>query len=240
MSWRCSCGYSAGDYDVVCSKCGAERPLSGPSFLTSAEASSQAQMWGVTIKADKKESAGYEAYSFYCPAWCACCGSRTANETVVLCAMNLGSIPCCHNCKLHYAEAGRREAAEMEPVLIVTLIAAIVGGVLWYIMNLHPDNRWFGVLFILGIVLALGLIYAGITWGEKKSETPVQPQRRTPRVLTAACTAERFVYLSILSASSPFAKEEMHFKFSNREYALAFAQANAQRLLKGPELASKF
>lgn len=26
MSWHCSCGYVAGDYDVVCSKCGSGRP----------------------------------------------------------------------------------------------------------------------------------------------------------------------------------------------------------------------
>jgi hypothetical protein len=26
MSWQCSCGFEAGDYDVVCSKCGAGRP----------------------------------------------------------------------------------------------------------------------------------------------------------------------------------------------------------------------
>lgn len=28
MPWQCSCGYEAGDYDVVCSKCGSGRPKS--------------------------------------------------------------------------------------------------------------------------------------------------------------------------------------------------------------------
>ena len=26
MPWQCSCGYEAGDYDVICSKCGSARP----------------------------------------------------------------------------------------------------------------------------------------------------------------------------------------------------------------------
>ena len=26
MSWQCSCGYAAGDYDVVCAKCGSAKP----------------------------------------------------------------------------------------------------------------------------------------------------------------------------------------------------------------------
>jgi hypothetical protein len=26
MPWQCSCGFEAGDYDVICQKCGAARP----------------------------------------------------------------------------------------------------------------------------------------------------------------------------------------------------------------------
>jgi hypothetical protein len=26
MTWRCSCGFEAGDFDVICAKCGATKP----------------------------------------------------------------------------------------------------------------------------------------------------------------------------------------------------------------------